>query len=87
MTNINYSFKPTCPRELNFYSVENTGWTGNDHSWFSTNNKRYSSIEEAELVFQKAQERLPHPTLHRIVHTNIKVTESQTVTTETYIIK
>jgi hypothetical protein len=85
MTNINNLIvKIKEAGEVSFYTLENTGWSGNDWSWFKSSGKRYSSKEDAETASRPYREKLEAPTLHRIVHTNIKVTESQKVTTETY---
>lgn len=70
-------------REIEFWSVENTGWSGGI-SWFK-NELRYESAEEATEVATKQREEFKQgTTLWRVVHNRIVWDNNQKTTTETY---
>ena len=82
-------FKEERSKNIQFYSVENTGWSGGI-SWFTTggmdmNPLRFNTYNQAEVYANKSKELTNDPnTLWRIVHTTIERTENKEVATRTW---
>ena len=77
-------------RNLEYYAVENTGWSGGV-SWFKTggteaNPLRFNTFDEAlEFAVRQKKELDDAPTLWRIVWVTVVRTETSRVTVENYI--
>lgn len=74
---------------IEFYTVENTGWSGGV-SWFHTggtdiNPLRFTAESEARIYAEEQKKELDQDsTLWRVVHTTIVRTDNKEVTTRVW---
>ena len=77
-------------KTLNYYTVENTGWSGGI-SWFKTggteaNPLRFKTEASAtDYALEKQAEQNDPNTLWRVVHTTVEREENKEVTTKQWI--